>query len=531
LQATTDTNARFDSVPLSRASSQILLVFPLSAFFGFLQTTDTEAKDLETDTHRDKDKERRRKQQNSAQDADSKVSTYIQPGQEEVRFAKLDLASESKTQVSSLLSASLMALPPADHSDAFKEKASKLDRKKQYYQVFYRVNVEPLEVSCSGDVTVEEFLELVLQQYAAEGLMPPLVRGASNYELRLLDNDEGSPDMEAPALHRRHKVSRLGLSMMVLVALAPAKGATAPQRSLERSGSIAFRKLAETKDKAFLKVYIDGDSTIMKAPPGSKLVELLPAIHTFIQKKKVFQKTTALDPQKYYFFYYEGNEPLSMHMRVEALQQKELELRLKVPKSIVLQLLHAKEIESIPEFTDETAAVMTTYRVAKTNLRGKEQERIMGVDANFIYNSVVDPLATGPGAKAKNDKRAISTVQEIKLIPGCNNRHFRIVFRERGGVTSREYRGEPRECMEIVNKIQFLISRQQVSAQLMYIQALNDALIYYIFNYVSCLFRVCGVFLCSINISNTALCPPSTAYLRCHKRGADDRSLCLACGA
>ena len=103
----------------------------------------------------------------------------------------------------------------------------------------------------------------------------------------------------------------------------------------KRSGSVAFARLNSTQKTGpggnmYLKIYIDGDTTIIKAQPQQRLIELLPTIHTFIQKKKGYQKTNSLDPQKYYYFYFEGTEPLNMTMKVEALRQKELELRLKV---------------------------------------------------------------------------------------------------------------------------------------------------------------------------------------------------------
>ena len=80
----------------------------------------------------------------------------------------------------------------------------------------------------------------------------------------------------------------------------------------------------------YLRIYIDGDTTTIRGKTGQKLIDLLPQISSFLQKKATNKTVSRIDPKKYYYFYHEGQEPLSMQLTVDNLKQKELELRLKV---------------------------------------------------------------------------------------------------------------------------------------------------------------------------------------------------------
>mmetsp|Transcript_16323 Transcript_16323/g.22892 ORF Transcript_16323/g.22892 Transcript_16323/m.22892 type:complete len:386 (+) Transcript_16323:3-1160(+) len=90
------------------------------------------------------------------------------------------------------------------------------------------------------------------------------------------------------------------------------------------------------------------------------------------------------------------------------------------------------------------------YRVVKTNVRGKRQERILGIDAKYLHNK--KPGGGGGGVWRK--QRSLQEVTDVTALPqsGC----FSIVF---SNGTKREY-----ECVnmkerdEIVEKIKTLKS-------------------------------------------------------------------------
>mmetsp|Transcript_33605 Transcript_33605/g.46991 ORF Transcript_33605/g.46991 Transcript_33605/m.46991 type:complete len:404 (+) Transcript_33605:72-1283(+) len=90
------------------------------------------------------------------------------------------------------------------------------------------------------------------------------------------------------------------------------------------------------------------------------------------------------------------------------------------------------------------------YRVVKTNVRGKRQERILGIDAKYLHNK--KPGGSGGGVWRK--QRSLQEVTDVTALPesGC----FSIVF---SNGTKREY-----ECVnmkerdEIVEKIKTLKS-------------------------------------------------------------------------
>ena len=117
-------------------------------------------------------------------------------------------------------------------------------------------------------------------------------------------------------------------------------------------------------------------------------------------------------------------------------------------------------------FNEITASTLQEWAVIKTNMRGKRQERVMGIDSMFIHNR--RPGETGKGYYSSmkrtltdlsgiKNERSIKDIVEASFIPGLEAGLF-IIFKEKDGGTVRiEYEAETsQDAAEIIAKISYI---------------------------------------------------------------------------
>lgn len=114
-------------------------------------------------------------------------------------------------------------------------------------------------------------------------------------------------------------------------------------------------------------------------------------------------------------------------------------------------------------FSDSTARKYEQWKVIKTNKWGKQQKRIIGIDAQKIYNLKRPKASKKVRGKTKNAERLISDVTRVHLV---NNRgSFRIIFSKQniGGdlfekVSVLDYFAEdgPEAAAKIVSKLRYI---------------------------------------------------------------------------
>lgn len=108
-------------------------------------------------------------------------------------------------------------------------------------------------------------------------------------------------------------------------------------------------------------------------------------------------------------------------------------------------------------FNETTAVMLQQWNIIKKNKLGSRQERIIGIDGKYIYNSKRDQR---PGTGVKVPYRDISLLQSIEVLE--DKLTFRINWKEdKVPGYSIEYMCQnERDCAEIKAKVKFLISQQ-----------------------------------------------------------------------
>jgi len=108
-------------------------------------------------------------------------------------------------------------------------------------------------------------------------------------------------------------------------------------------------------------------------------------------------------------------------------------------------------------YNETTATMHQQWNIVKKNKLGSKQERIIGIDGKFIYNSKRDQRA---GTGVKVPMRDISLVQSVEVLD--DKLTFRINWKEdKANAYVIEYVAQnERDCAEIAAKLNKLLSMQ-----------------------------------------------------------------------
>jgi hypothetical protein len=445
-------------------------------------------------------------------------------------FSKEPVAPTSRPPISSLsreLSESGLFRSTRAHSASSSPRLSFTQHRmlKDYsvnISVFFRPGTTPLKITLRHDVPVYKLIELILVQYRDEQRQPQLrFENPDAYDLRVLDDDDGTPDEDLPPLDRLRDFAQYGIDAVAicesltspsslcetLTSTAGSVSFSGPMAKLSRTQSATALKTASFNSRIQLKVHVDdsrGGTDIHVLSLNSDLS--LSEVVTLIAKKKM----TQMQPEHYKFVYWSSVDELSdysdtgssrltvyneqhdkaaeeqsyttsvmvpdntdeeqeidMRMMVSDLLSDELRMinRLEPPRRApILVGTTTAAVDPVPEhfiFSLESASTYSEYRVIKTNERGKRQLRVLGIDAVKIYNKHV--TKNGHRRRIMEVMRAYRTIKCVSsvIIHPENALCFTIYFREKGKIISREYEAETKmECAEIVAKIRFLANHQ-----------------------------------------------------------------------
>eukprot|EP00743_Colponemidia_sp_Colp-15_P003261 GILK01003523.1.p1 GENE.GILK01003523.1~~GILK01003523.1.p1 ORF type:complete len:597 (+),score=59.64 GILK01003523.1:134-1924(+) len=315
---------------------------------------------------------------------------------------------------------------------------------------------KPLSVKVPGNHTVEEVIKIIIRAYVSERRAPPLSfpGNAAAYELRLVEEDDGTPDLDWPPLERSRPISKFGLESVALCeveAVSPSKQAADAAKDDARDTSRDSQRLTghrssrsrlnaindivnENRARAAsdgrkqltaLRIHLpDNHSTVLLVDGNKPLMELLP----LLAKKR---NVPNFDTQRYRFRLpqtetaHAGRHGLSADFREDYLDFDMLVDQLKTDEIVlcqrkfadmpklevtneagttaslygrtesstvaVAQSTHMRPDPSSFLFNDATASMYKEFEVVKTNNRGKKQHRILGIDRLKIYTRVHRP--------------------------------------------------------------------------------------------------------------------------------------------
>jgi SAPK-interacting protein 1 (Sin1), middle CRIM domain/SAPK-interacting protein 1 (Sin1), Pleckstrin-homology len=328
--------------------------------------------------------------------------------------------------------------------------------------VFTSVEQPPLKIAVNGILTVEDVIDQVLTQHAEQKRKPPLVPDPDVYELRMLDDDDGEPDMDLPPLDRSRDIHNFGVDGVALVLKPDADinmdaitSRTASSSSIGGVGGIgATRKhrgpslqlnMGRKDGKFFLKIHIpkNGSSHVLPVSQDMTLLDVL----TKLSKKS---QNATYEPKQYKFVYLgaERTESLPLETQLTAIVSDELMLVDRVPTT---------DLKSIEENDHAELRRYREFNVIKTNRRGKRQKRIMGIDSEKLYNKV--NKLTGKD-KVQRPFRLLSEIISVDVV-SRSAASFRILFRDNNHEDERQYEAESRDqCLLIVDKLKRLLQVQ-----------------------------------------------------------------------
>jgi hypothetical protein len=380
------------------------------------------------------------------------------------------------------------------------------------FMVFVVPGLPPIEVSIYTDrCTVEDFTELAVEQWEIEDREPALEGDPSEYTLHLLDDDDGTPDMDMPAFDAAVDISEM-LGSMREVALVHAahsqEGGEAKTRTRVKSSVVKMNKNEEGGESGecfkFLRLQYEAISTVSKVVgPQMTMREVLVLAQNWLAKAQPDHADKQKDygPEKYLWFYGHDDESdgevamqdtdcIPMDCTVENLLLDSLTLRVKVPKA--MQMGDTVNLNAgrtpLPSGRGRRVSVsdflfssihqfreVCYYNVIKTNGRGKRQSRRLGIDRNTIYNlyegkdvsttntNLVSLFKKGPTVA----QRPIASVKDCMLLEDRQPRiMFRILFNEPSlnrfkkdqlVIACRDYEAESEElAAEVVAKIKWI---------------------------------------------------------------------------
>jgi len=319
----------------------------------------------------------------------------------------------------------------------------------------------------SGSNTVEEVIDLILRHHSDQKRKPALKFAAAEcYDLRMVDDDDGSPDMDIPPLERTRDIHQINVNAVALcerpepvpntrVNAAPSMSASASAASTadtRKKRGISQEILMKT-GKIYLKVHMPKHvSHIIPVTNDMTLQDILP----LIAKKRSSEKEEIL-PQHYKFVHNVSDKvEIDMKLKIQDLNTEELTLLPRVSLDDDLKTIPETEILSSVSsrpLSREEAVLYQEFKVVKTNQRGKKQERIMGIDQEKIYNK--NPLGSNQD-DVHRPYRLISEVASVEVLvdqPRC----FRLTFKDKSGTEVRDYEADSRVvAQQIVSKIKFL---------------------------------------------------------------------------
>ena len=306
-------------------------------------------------------------------------------------------------------------------------------------------SLPPLNLVLDPHMVVEKVLELIVFRLSA-------LTGArgvpQNFELRMCDDDDDSPDFDIPALERSRDISMFNVDC---VALCPCKNSGVASRVASVSvANATIRNQSMTDLIGAVRVNIPAENASFIIPFEDEML-LCDVLAKISNKRKI---PMAMD--SYSFHVNENDSELSMATLVDSLGVEELILQPKLKQNPSL---------SLPGL-DLKMMGYVEYLVKKTNKYGKRQDRVLGIDGDRIYNKLPEGGGFMRFLSVKNESRPMSTVVEAKFVKIQGPCAFQIIFHHDDSnlMIAVDYEAKsPQECVEIVDRITYIVTKRHTS--------------------------------------------------------------------
>lgn len=336
-----------------------------------------------------------------------------------------------------------------------------------------------MKVYINDTSTFGDLITLVLQSHKDSNKKPPLMYDCPDfYELRMHEGD-GDPDYDFAALDRKKKIRNHNENEYCLCEV---KNVKYLQASALTQSNISARSSIGLVGDSTVTVHYNNSEMVFSYGEDTTLRDLLPMME---EKHRL-----RLFTEEYSFYIYNREEqakkmlisPLvDISSNVKKLQIKEFELKKKKYADTVYterqnsaqdaklrsnapynQQQYSEATDNTIIYTDATASVYQEWNIIKKNKYGQKQERILGVDGFFIYNSKRERYSRNP-VGVRRAQRDIHCIRRIEPLTE-DSKGFKIVWEGEKAreVVEIEYSCETtRDRQELLAKISFLMGRQE----------------------------------------------------------------------
>eukprot|EP01137_Pigoraptor_chileana_P009296 Opistho-2@57322 len=308
---------------------------------------------------------------------------------------------------------------------------------------------KPLKLVALGNATVDDVIGLIAYKYTEAGRMPKLTSGVENYCLRMVE-DDGSPDMDFPALDRKQPIQKFGFDQLALCETGKGGGVQ--------------RKMSSRPDPksttTFIRIHVPSQGCTVLNVKSCDI--LLSDVLDLVRKKRALPKgqhTLELVDSP-------GVE-LDLNQTLQSIHVMEFNLIHKFSKRRDIQ----EDVDKTKNKDVENSLTVHQYKSyevwAKHKFSGN-QEMMIGIDADKI--SVIPYGTLGFFQKQKLVSHDMDDVVNCQLLEEKSPRTFR--FCHFNGTEFKNHYFEAKvneEAKEIVNKIRSIIESRPSEARTNYI--------------------------------------------------------------
>eukprot|EP00698_Gefionella_okellyi_P016283 TRINITY_DN4655_c0_g1_i1.p1 TRINITY_DN4655_c0_g1~~TRINITY_DN4655_c0_g1_i1.p1 ORF type:complete len:506 (-),score=86.49 TRINITY_DN4655_c0_g1_i1:10-1461(-) len=296
---------------------------------------------------------------------------------------------------------------------------------------------KPMKIGLPSDVSMGAAVGRVLEMYRTEGRTPVLENDPTVYLLRIAE-DDGSPDTDLPVPDRSLALAKFGKVFVlcpvparargdsVLAIPRSASGGTSPSPTfrarsrsdvptvidLEAVGRPGVLESNSLRGNFFVQLLLPQNATAMMHAPPDMLVRDLLAI---------FAARRGINPEQYAVRLPTSETQLPRDVTVLGVGADQLVV-VPLPSALPhdfsapLDVSQPSEADQQPLILSELAAgAYREFPVIKTNKYGVQQERIMGIDHDYVHNKLPSRQQSGflGGRKTKKESRAIADITRL----------------------------------------------------------------------------------------------------------------------
>ncbi|KNC51296.1 uncharacterized protein AMSG_12066 [Thecamonas trahens ATCC 50062] len=334
---------------------------------------------------------------------------------------------------------------------------------------FAPTKAAPVPLSIPQSSTIEAIVTATIEAFNADPSRDTkLEPDARFYQLRLTDDDAGTPDTDLPPLERTQMLRNIGCTDFALVVNPKAPAARlASGGGTSKRRSVVFAAADQVKDgEICLRIELPDKTTSAVIVPEELTVGQF--ITTVCRKRSL--------GSDFVDAYIPGiSVALNKGLVLRDLGATEISLEASTPTSLAAARRNSVAAAASTDtgdfnhmFNQFTAIIYKEYEVTKINKAGKRQPRVLGIDDKRITNKIPESeKKSGLMSRfaKKNPKRPFRNVDEIINIEHsehlADGKAFSIYFR---GDEHTDYEAISRsQASEIVAKITYLMGMAESS--------------------------------------------------------------------